>query len=301
MKQRISKAVLMFLALGFLLTLMVYTQPFGKGTIARLAALLPFPAASVNGRPIFYARALERYNGLKTFYASEGREVGGDFEERVFESLLRETLVRRMIRERGVFVSKEEPRRIMRELQDQAGDERAFQDEVKSAYGWSLREFERHVARPFAEAKILEEAILKDRDLQSEKRTRIDEAFEKLRGGAAFDGLVLEYSEDATSVFNGDVGWMSEAELPEAWRGPALHLDIGETSPVLEERDRFVILRVDDREDSGLSLSGVSGSTSGVSGSSRVNLSVLIVNKISLSEVVQDFAEESKVEVWVRL
>lgn len=290
MMQKTSKAVLVFLATIFLLVLMVYTQPFGKGTIARIATLLPFPAASVNGRWILYGRALERYTGLKAFYASEGRETGGDFEERVFESLLREVLVRGIMRERDVFVSKEERRRIMGELQDQAGDEKAFEDEVRTAYGWSLREFERHVARPFAEVRILEEAILKDRELQSKKRARIDEAFDKLRGGAAFDGLVLEYSEDATSVFNGDVGWMSEADLSEVWRGPALHLDVGETSPVLEERNRFVILRVDDREEGDPELDRPL----------RVNLSVLIVNKISLSDVVQDFANMSDVNIWVK-
>ncbi len=291
MSQKTSKAVLTLLAAGILLTFMVYTQSFGKGNAARVGAFLPFPAASVNGGWVMYRHAFQRYEGLKTFYASEGKETLGVFEERMFESLLRERLIRQLMDEHGVFASKEDRLQAMRDVQDQSGNREEFADKVQEMYGWNLRQFERHVVRPFVEARSLEEMILKDRELQSEKRARIDEAFEKLEGGAAFDGLVLEYSEDATSVFNGDVGWMTEEELPETWRGPALHLDAGETSQVLEERDRFVILRVDEREEADEELGR----------SLRVNLSVLIINKVSLSDVVQNFADESTMDVFVRL
>ena len=295
MSQKTSKAVLTLLTAGILLTLMAYTQMFGKGNAARVSAFLPFPAASVNGGWVMYRTAFQRYEGLKTFYASEGKEIGEDLEERMFESLLREQLIRQLMAERGVFASEEDRLEALRAVQDQSGSREAFASKVKEMYGWNLRQFERHVVRPFVEARSLEEAIFKDRERQLEKRVRMDEAFGKLEGGAAFDGLVLEYSEDATSVFNGDVGWMTETEMPEAWRGAALHLDAGETSPVLEERDRFVILRVDEREE------GSEEEGKELDRPLRVNLSVLIINKVSLSEVVRDFAEESNMKVWVRL
>ena len=134
MSQKTSKAVLTLLTAGILLTLMAYTQMFGKGNAARVSAFLPFPAASVNGRWVMYRTAFQRYEGLKTFYASEGKEIGEDLEERMFESLLREQLIRQLMAERGVFASEEDRLEALRAVQDQSGSREAFASKVKEPF-----------------------------------------------------------------------------------------------------------------------------------------------------------------------
>lgn len=291
--KRRKSVVLVIVAIIGILFLSVYATSFGNKPFSTVASLLPFPALRVNGSIIFYRSAFKKYDGVKHAYGivDDGLIEDTEFRERIFESLIRERLVRQLMKEHGVFVKDSDVAQLMQDLQDQVGSRDDFKKQVKENYGWRLRVFEKQVAKPFVEAQSLEDTLLSDRDLQNEKRSLVDEAYSKIQKGSHFDGMVLEYSEDATKIFNGDFGWMSESEMPEAWRAPALHLEAGDVSPVLEERNRFVILRVDDREEGDEDLKT----------QTRVNLSAIIVNKISLTDVIEELAEDSKIKVWVKI
>lgn len=266
-----------------------YLRPFGTGVAGRMMAKMPVPALSVDGRWILYGRAWNRVAGVRQALQVEGGDAGDLFLNRVFASLEREGRMRSVLRERHLGVSREDIEGQMRAWIEQAGGEEAFRDLTERTYGWNLAQFRRQVARPYVEAKQVEEAVWKDRVLQKEKREKIEEAYAAWQSGATFSGLVLDYSEDATSVFNGDVGWMTEDQVPPAWMGPARFLDVGEVSPVLEEEDRFVMLRVDKRQEA----DEVLGTPW------RVNLSVLVVNKVSVDEVLRE--EGGSAKIWVRL
>lgn len=296
-KPRAVAAVIMAL---IIVCVGVYTTQFGQGVFSGIASVLPFPAMKVNGDFEFYGGVMERYRGLERFYEANGGGVSDSAElrRRLFESLTREKLIRQIMNERQIFLSKESVSVAMQDMQGQTVSREDFENQVKENYGWSLKEFEKYVVEPFVEAKTLEEALLSDRDLQAEKKTLVNEIYDKIKNGAHFDGMVLEYSEDATKIFNGDFGWMTEDEMPEEWRGPALHLDIGGISPVLEERDRFTILRVDDRETLEVEEYDVESASES---EKRVNFSAIIINKVSLADVIDDFRKSSKIKIFVEL
>jgi parvulin-like peptidyl-prolyl isomerase len=285
----------------------VYTTSFGNAFFSKVAVVLPFPVVKVNGDFLFYRNTLKRYEGL-TKFSSLNESLSMDSSEmkrRLFDSLVREVFVNQIIEDRDEVVPEELVSQMMQELREQTDSNDDFEKKINDNYGWSLNEFKKYIVEPLVNAKYLEEKLLSDRELQADKRKLVNRVYEKIQNGAHFDGMVLEFSEDATKIFNGDFGWMTEEEMPEEWRSPATRLDIGGISPVIEERDRFVILRIDDKKTVEAGVPNIDDGNEGndieKSEVTSVNFSAIVINKISLSDVVDKFVKESDVKIFVRL
>lgn len=275
----------------FVVGVMIYALPLGTPVISNVARWLPVPVARVGMSFVSYREAMRRYEGL--LLATDGDEaLSADvIRSRTVQSLIHERLIRRFLKAQAVKVDQVAVDDLFASLEKQAGSSEAFASEVRETYGWSLATFRREVLVPYREAKMAEEVVRSSRTLQATKRARIDEAAQKILDGQTFDGVVLEYSEDATSVFNGDQGWMTLSEMPEEWRIPASRLPIGDVSLVIDGATHFSLIRVDDRKtvltDKEEKL--------------RVNLSALIVHKVSLFDALAFFEEQTKTSIFIRI
>lgn len=291
-KPRLVRRPWLILVFGlFLVGVMVYALPLGTPVVSRVVRWLPLPVARVGMNLVSYREAMRRYDGL--LLATEGDETLSVelIRSHTMQSLVRERLIRRFLKTQAVDVDQTDVDDLFTSLEKQAGSSEAFAREVRETYGWSLATFRREVLVPYTEAKMAEEVVRSSRTLQTTKRARIDEAAQRILDGGTFDGVVLEYSEDATSMFNGDQGWMTLSEMPEEWRTPASRLPIGDVSLVIDGPTYFSLIRVDDREtvpvDEGEEV--------------RVNLSALIVHKVSLFDALTSFSEQTKTLIFIRM
>jgi peptidyl-prolyl cis-trans isomerase SurA len=72
---------------------------------------------------------------------------------------------------------------------------------------------------------------------------------EMLVGGAPFDSIAAEYSDDAVSAERGgDLGWLVVNDLPEFFRDVLSTMSVGDISQVLREPNGFRIVQLIDRE-----------------------------------------------------
>ena len=274
------------LAVMVMVSFFVYALPVGHALTRPVIFFVPYPAARVNRAVILHRDMVRRRAILERLDSLSTQMDRAELNRTVMDAFVRRALIRQLLRKNYVRGMREKSRVYLEGEMRTFGGEEAFRAWLEEAYGWSLTQYERHVVRPFVEAKELESFVQSSRSYQEDERARIDGIRAQMDAGEGFDALVLAFSEDATSVFNGDYGWLSRDDLPSAWVGPAEHMDIGQISPVLEEDGRFTILRLDARDETADDL--------------RVNVSALIINKKTLDEVLDDFRKASSVQVYVR-
>jgi parvulin-like peptidyl-prolyl isomerase len=80
----------------------------------------------------------------------------------------------------------------------------------------------------------------------STKKLIADEIVMKLGAGSDFASMAKIYSEQPQRETGGDWGWVDRKTLREELRGVAFSLKAGENSPVVETKEGFYILRVDE-------------------------------------------------------
>lgn len=244
-----------------------------QGPARGISHALPLPAATVNGDIIWYDDVVEL---AVLFEATVGE---GDAFSEALDTAVRRAHVEDLASELDVSVSKDEQRAFMAEVEDLE----AFLDEIS----WSERQYLRYVVEPLLLQQIVEEAAYGSRDLQSVAFAEIDRILSSYNEiGIAFDDLAAQYSEDPSSVLDGDVGFYEQHELPEGYED-VWSMEIGEVSDVLETHDTFAIVFVYDE------LLEEEART-------HVAFQVIVVNKSPLSEVLEEYAPEQNVRVFVR-
>jgi peptidyl-prolyl cis-trans isomerase SurA len=81
-----------------------------------------------------------------------------------------------------------------------------------------------------------------------DNRATATEILLKLTTGSDFGMMASVYSEGAEKKQNGDMGFVDKSTLREELREPAFKLEAGQLSPLIETKDGFYILRVDEKK-----------------------------------------------------
>lgn len=118
---------------------------------------------------------------------------------------------------------------------------------IRAPYGWVIAErcpvelaHTRHVLIRFAGARNAPESLTRTRD---EARTMIDAVRAELLGGADFEALARERSEDGSAERGGDVGTLGRGRMAEAYEMAAFALGEGELSTVVETEFGFHVIQ----------------------------------------------------------
>ena len=88
-----------------------------------------------------------------------------------------------------------------------------------------------------------------DAKQKSDARTRANRILTEARAGKDFAQLAKQESEDSTAAKGGDVGWVTQEQLPSPLDKAVFSLAKGETSNVIESSTGFHIVKVEDIRD----------------------------------------------------
>ena len=92
-----------------------------------------------------------------------------------------------------------------------------------------------------ARSKSKPESVTRTRE---EARARADEALRKIRGGAAFEEIVKQYSDEPGSAErSGDLGTFERGQMVKAFADAAFALKVGEVSEIVETPFGFHIIK----------------------------------------------------------
>lgn len=88
-----------------------------------------------------------------------------------------------------------------------------------------------------------------DAKQKSDAQTRANRILAEARAGKDFAQLAKQESEDSTAAKGGDIGWVTQEQLPSPLDQKVFSLAKGETSNVIESPTGFHIFKVEDKRD----------------------------------------------------
>ena len=279
--QRMSKWPPIILALIFFLVYGwngITVQHWSSAPVRFLTAIIPLPAATVNGAVITYHDLLKREDIL--FW------LEGDGANRqalltpALDALIRQEAMEQIADQINVSVSKDELATARTKMIGEMSDD-DFKKKIKAELNMSEAVFTQTVLRPVALAQALEAAVGSSVDLQEDQRSIIDQAVGELRAAASFSDVAQKYSDDPSADGGGDLGYLTAATMPQGWEA-LLSTAEGQTTGVMETDHAFVIAKV----------AWLTGEGDDV----QIRTQAIVVNKKTLSEVLDDFLAKSVVD-----
>jgi parvulin-like peptidyl-prolyl isomerase len=207
----------------------------------------PIPlAASVNGEGI----SLAEYQAEMTRYqAAIGTDLATDWQRRVLNDLIDQTLLAQAAREKGFVLNETDLQTRVDDLAQQAGGSQALTDWMQ-AHGYSQDEFHHALERSIAAAWMSGQVVdtiswtadqVHARQILLYNSTDASNILFQLNNGADYATLAYQY-DPATG---GDLGWFPKGYLTEqALEKAAFDLEPGKYSDVIETSLGYHILLV---------------------------------------------------------
>ena len=141
--------------------------------------------------------------------------------------------------QKGLIVRRLIRREVLRQIKVSEAEMRAFYRKFPEFF------IRREQAR-IRQILIIADASKND-STRGEALHRIQTIQEKLRGGANFAALALEYSEDGSRTKGGDLGYLERGQMIEPLADAAFSLEPGEVSDIVESRLGYHLIQMVDR------------------------------------------------------
>lgn len=253
----------------------IAVQHWDAWPVRLVTAVVPIPAATVNGATITYHELLQRRDVLLWLRGEEAEPIG--LEELLgvaMDGLVRERLIEQVAKELEVEVSGAEIEAVRQRI---GGDVASLK--MRQAT------FTHVVLAPLALAQKLEQAVWSSDELQRAPRSRMDQAVGELAAGVGFAEVASKYSDDGSASSGGDLGYLTAATLPAGWDA-LLQTAEGSITPIMETERAFVLAKVawivNDGDDA------------------QIRTQVIIVKKKTLDQLIDERLSASQVRKIIK-
>ncbi len=249
----------LYLALGVAGYINVYNRKSESRTAEVLMAMYPMPAAKVDGSFVWSHKFLQRLRFLNTFNAQAPAEVkeklpsDQELRQQIMAGLVEDQIVLLEATERGVRVTKEELDTAFEEQKKQTEN---FEGTLKTLYGMTSQEFKQVIAERILKEKLKSVVLLrvKIRHVLTATEGAAREARGRIEGGAAFEDIAKEYSQDTqTKDTGGNLGYWTKGELAAQissnFEDTAFALGVNELSQPIQSKFGFHIIQVTERNE----------------------------------------------------
>lgn len=255
-----------FLIVLFLLIILsaalTYTGHRDNLLVRTVERVLPMPAAVIGYRHFIpFTDLAQGVQATRNFY--EGEEFANigvrvDFstdkgqkklklwERTILDRLIEDRVVEILAAREGITITDGQVSAQVNQELGRYGRGLIAQESMQKLWGFTLADFEQRIVKPQLYREALESVIQKKRDMSSYQQ-RILEAKATLDGGAEFVRVAQDYSEGATASEAGMSGWFGADDLLPEVADVAFTLPIGSYSDVIEARNGFHIIKVEDR------------------------------------------------------
>jgi parvulin-like peptidyl-prolyl isomerase len=293
-KKKKGKSKVLFGLLGVLLVVLlaaggvtgfVYTQSPTNDTVRNIVSVVPYPAAVVNWQPVSFQEYLNERDALANYMnnAPQGAEQNLSQED-VMDTLLNKVAVEQYAQQNDITLEQSRVDEYSNQVMGTGQQREQFKSQLESTFGWSVEEFENRVVESVVLASQVNEYIQENESIQSERKEIAQNALERVENGEDFDTVAEEVSGQFSAAQGGDIGEVPASELPEQWRDSVEELEVGDHSDVISGTSAYLVFKMNDR---------VEPETE--EASPELSLSVIVVPKKTLQEVVDAYLEDAKV------
>ncbi|MFH1766912.1 MAG: peptidylprolyl isomerase [Patescibacteria group bacterium] len=267
-------AFFIFLALILSALILVWGFMFAHwtGSGARtISAVIHFPAARVNSRPVSYHDVAE----LALVAELQGKE---DPFFTALETTIDRKIMIQLASEIGTGISEEELRSYPLDQADI--------DELLAEVDWTVDDYRHYVIEPLLLYQTVDRDIKKSKEHQTIALAEMQSIIENIELGVSFADLALQYSEHSSYAVGGDLGYLQRGDFADGMDF-IFDMDIGEVTDVLEWEDYFVVAMVYDVAEEGGERSSV-------------GVRMIAIEKDDLSVIFDEYKKEQEVKIFTR-
>lgn len=248
-------AVLAGVLVLFLTTMGVGIYAFSwDDTFTRgVTRVVPFPAAVVNSRIVFYHTYLEQLAIVEKyqiefkktdFSTEEGKKVQTEMRKDTMDRLVEDTLVSAEASRLKIVVSEKELTDSYNQLIKSNGGESSFASVLKQYYGLTTEEFKDEVYKTRLLRQKVAEKFSSDETVNADAKAKAEEVLAKVKAGEDFATLATKYSQDTTASAGGDLGFFAKGKMVPEFETAAFALKAGEVSELVKTVYGYHIIKV---------------------------------------------------------
>ncbi len=274
---------------------MIYKYRSDNRAVAVAATIIPYPAVSVNGSPLWNVATYHQYlfelASVKKYLKYSGTDINSGDGKKQFEEMKKGILTRlednliyaQGARQYGITVSQKEVDDQYNSLVTQAGGIDKVKTMLTNLRGWTVDDFKDKIREGVLQQK-LGDRIVKDDKLNATAQKQADDIIKQLDGGADFAELAKKQSIDAYAGNGGDFGFISKGQLgvPEL-DDVIFKLEVGKHSGVIKTQYGFHIVKVTDKKDD------------------QVRVSQILIKATDLDSWLKDQRSKAKIVEYIKV
>ena len=286
-KSRIpKKAVHVLTAFGVLvltfaiLTSFVYRHAPTDSSIRKVVGVVPYPAAVIGNHVITLKQYLDERDALNTYFVSSAAQSGAaapdeaTITKNVVDTMIHKIAVEDMAKAANITLDESKVDEFYANATGGA-DPAAFEEQLKTMFGWTPDEFKSRVVRAVVLASQMDESIQADATRQADRRAKAQAAYDRIAAGEDFAKVATDVSSDPSATAGGDVGDVKVSDIPAEWKDAIAAVAVGDYSKVVEGKSLYMVFKVVAR--------------TGKDADESVKLSLIAVPKETLEEATQEY------------
>jgi len=275
-----------FILISSVFTVGIYKLGWSSGFSKMIVAVIPYPAATVNGKLIRFSEYLDYVETLSRGGVIDDNPVlYEDVKGDVLDNLVRGELLRQIAVDYNVEVSNEEIENKLAELQAVNGSLQEMKDRLLNELGWTLADYKSRVLVPIIRFEKLTELILNDNSIQQERTDYAEETLGKIRAGFEFAAIANQVSQDPSALYGGDLGYLLPEDFPTDVAQQIFWIAEGETTEVMDLGDAYYIYKVSEIVDTGVA--------------EQRHVWVIVIRKKTVDDIYEQYYYDAEIKKYI--
>lgn len=233
----------------------IYVKKWEDSFTKGVTKVLPFPAATIDGKYVSYHSYIENVDILKK-YNKEFKKIDFNSEDgkKLLESIRKDTLnrlvesviIQKEAKNLNVKLSKKDIDDSFNDLINSNGGPKSFADVLDRYYGLSTDEFKEQIYEDRLLRQKVADKFSNDDNINSDAKKKAEEILAKVKAGEDFAELAKQNSQDNTAANGGDLGLFGKGKMVPEFEKVAFSLKEGETSDIVKTVYGYHIIKVTD-------------------------------------------------------
>lgn len=244
--------ILFYLGIGLIGVVLVYDQKKDDRFTRTLSLIYPYPAALTSTETIWLKDFYRQKKFLERFSQRSSQPLPEDINNRLLEQLIERRIVKKEAKRGGLEVSSKEIVEQVNQAVKENGGESQFKAMLTDLYSMRLRDFSQLVEDQLYKDKVKNELLvkIKVRHILVSDQEKAKEIKAKLEGGAKFEDVAKESSQDQSSRDQGgELGSFNLGDgLIKEFEEVAFKLEPGKLSDPVKTSFGWHIIRIDERK-----------------------------------------------------
>ncbi|KKQ81307.1 MAG: PpiC-type peptidyl-prolyl cis-trans isomerase [Candidatus Moranbacteria bacterium GW2011_GWD2_38_7] len=255
--------LVVIIGIGSILAYGTHTE-IGEKIAAKIAKVVPFPAAIVDWNHIVYINGVENnVNSVRQFYQTQSFSNDGlrvDFsteigkkrleikKREVLDKMVEDKIVEILAKKRGIEISEADVDLAVSAKLNEFGTAEQVKADLLKSYGWEVEDFKQLVVLPSMYTQALSQQILREQKSDAQAQSKIEKAQTDLKGGADFNEIVEKYSEGFSKENKGELGWVRKEQVIPELANSIFGTSVPEKNTIVESPIGFHIVEIENKK-----------------------------------------------------